>query len=138
MARGGYRPGAGRKKAGVQAAAKPKKRTPKPTTTAQGGKREGAGRKLGATDIATGEQRQTLTELARQHTELALGVLVKIAQKGQSEKARVSAANALLDRGYGKPRQALEHHGLTSDDEPIKFTINIGDRGNDETTKQRP
>ena len=28
-------------------------------------------RKLGATDIATEEQRQTLTELARQHTELA-------------------------------------------------------------------
>ena len=46
-------------------------------------------RKLGATDIATGEQRQTLTELARQHTELALGVLLKIAQEGKSEKARV-------------------------------------------------
>jgi hypothetical protein len=25
--------------------------------------------------------------------------------------ARVSAANALLDRGHGKPRQALEHGG---------------------------
>jgi len=105
MARGGSRIGAGRKK----------------------GSKATHGRTLGATDIATGEQRQTLTELARQHTELALGVLVKIAQKGQSEKARVSAANALLDRGYGRPRQAPEH-GLTSDDEPITFTINIGDR----------
>ena len=114
---------------------------------ARGGSRIGAGRKkgskathwstLGATDIATGEQRQTLTELARQHTELALGVLVKIAQKGESEKARVSAANALLDRGYGRPRQALEHHGLTSDGEPIRFTLNIGDRGNGETETLR-
>ncbi len=65
-------------------------------------------RKLGATDIATGEQRQTLTELARQHTELALGVLLKIAQERKSKKARVAAANALLDRGYLKPRQTLE------------------------------
>ena len=89
MARGGYRPGAGRKKADVKPAAKPKKHTPKPTTTAHGGKREGAGRRLGAKDFATAEQRQTLTELARQHTELALGVLVEIAKKGRSERARV-------------------------------------------------
>ena len=52
-----------------------------------------------------------------------------IAPEGSSNKAGAR---------YGRPRQALEHHGLTSDDEPIKFTINIGDRGNDETTKQRP
>ena len=60
-------------------------------------------RKLGATDIATGEQRQTLTEFGTPtHRNSA------IAQEGKSDKARVAAANALLDRGYGKPRQTLE------------------------------
>jgi hypothetical protein len=33
--------------------------------------------------------------------------------------ARVSAANALLDRGHGKPRQALEHGG--TDGGPIQI-----------------
>ena len=118
MARGGSRIGAGRKK----------------------GSKATHGRTVGATDIATAKQRKTLTELAREHTKMALAVLVEIAKnKKSSEKARVSAANALLDRGYGRPRQALEHHGLTSDEEPIRFTLKIGDRGDRiETTKQRP
>lgn len=34
-----------------------------------------------------------------------------VAKKGESEAARVSAAEALLNRGWGKPRQAVEHSG---------------------------
>lgn len=71
----------------------------------RGGKRLGAGRPQGRRNKATAEQKLTLEDLARSYTETALNVLVQIAQDGQSEAARVSAANAILDRGYGKPRQ---------------------------------
>ena len=74
----------------------------------RGGARPGSGRPKGVRDKATGEQRASLEELARTHTELALGVLVKVAQEGESESARVGAANSILDRGYGRPRQAMD------------------------------
>lgn len=47
-------------------------------------------------------------ELAREHTPAALGALLKIAKNGKSEGARVSAAQALLDRAWGKPSQPLD------------------------------
>jgi hypothetical protein len=43
-----------------------------------------------------------IRDLARQHTDLALQTLAEIAAHGENESARVSAANALLDRGWGK------------------------------------
>jgi hypothetical protein len=49
-----------------------------------------------------------VTDLARRHAPEALGALVEIATQGESESARVAAAIALLDRGYGRP-QALTH-----------------------------
>lgn len=75
----------------------------------RGGKRPGAGRKPGSRDRATKQAGATLSALARGHTSVALGTLAKIAKAGESESARVSAANALLDRGYGRPSQAIEH-----------------------------
>lgn len=75
----------------------------------RGGKRAGAGRPRGAKDRLTREAGATLSDLARQHTDAALNVLVQIATTGESEAARVSAANALLDRGYGKATQPIEH-----------------------------
>ena len=47
-------------------------------------------------------------QIARQHGATAIDALVKIATKGKSESARVSAAIALLDRGFGKPTQPVE------------------------------
>lgn len=73
-----------------------------------GGKRPGAGRPKGARDVATREAGATIAELARTHADTALDVLVQIAQQSESDAARVSACNAILDRGYGKPSQALE------------------------------
>jgi hypothetical protein len=73
--------------------------------TRRGGKRAGAGRPSGRRNKATVVQKLTLEELARTHTDTALAVLVEVAQHGQSEAARVSAANSILDRGYGKSRQ---------------------------------
>ena len=47
--------------------------------------------------------------LARQHTALAVKTLVGIAaQRTAPHSARVAAATALLDRGWGKPKQELE------------------------------
>lgn len=50
-------------------------------------------------------------DLAREHTETAIDVLVQIATSGESEAARVSAASAILDRGYGKPTQPIDGDG---------------------------
>jgi len=84
----------------------------------RGGKREGAGRKKGAKDgkargtpsvlIAPAQERRELREAAREFSSDALDALVKICRSGHSESARVAAANALLDRGYGKPVQTID------------------------------
>lgn len=71
---------------------------------AKGGKRPGAGRPKGAVSQAKRE----LMDMAKDHAEDALAVLVAIAKNGgASDAARVSAATAILDRGYGKPSQAV-------------------------------
>ena len=54
------------------------------------------------------QERRELREAARQFTDDALKTLAAICLEGQSEAARVSAACALLDRGYGKPTQQVE------------------------------
>ena len=54
---------------------------------------------------------KTLTEissLARSHTRTALNVLVGVMRnKDATAAARVSAANAILDRGWGKATQPV-------------------------------
>jgi hypothetical protein len=45
--------------------------------------------------------------LARQQTTAAIRTLVEILKNGQSEQARIAAANALLDRGWGKAPQSI-------------------------------
>jgi hypothetical protein len=52
-----------------------------------------------------------IQELARLETEAALQTLVEIMRKGKPDAARVAAAQAVLDRGWGRPVQALEHSG---------------------------
>ena len=47
-----------------------------------------------------------IRSLARSHTEIAIKILAGIAKDGTNDAARVSAAVALLDRGWGKPPQA--------------------------------
>lgn len=52
------------------------------------------------------KQSGEMRALARRHTASALATLIEIALRGSSESARVAAANALLDRGWGKPGSA--------------------------------
>ncbi len=66
------------------------------------GERRG-GRQKGTPNKVTAELRGA----AQQYTMQALEVLVHVAQHGESESARVSAACALLDRGHGRPTQAV-------------------------------
>lgn len=73
----------------------------------RGGKRQGAGRPPGRKDGKTLE----IEAAAKEHADDALKALVTVAKNGESESARVTAATALLDRGYGKPRQSVEHTG---------------------------
>lgn len=74
----------------------------------RGGARPGAGRKKGVVSQAKRE----LRDMAKDHCADALQVLVDIAKsQTSSDAARVSAANAILDRGYGKPTQAVSLGG---------------------------
>jgi len=51
----------------------------------------------------------TIKELARTQTEAALNTLAEIMQNPKAPpSARVHAASALLDRGWGKPSQYIE------------------------------
>jgi len=82
-------------------------------TSAKIAKRSGRGSKPG--ERRGGRQKGTpnkatasLRDVARQYTEQAIETLVNIALSGESEAARVSAANAILDRGYGKPSQVVQ------------------------------
>lgn len=49
--------------------------------------------------------------VAKQASPYAIQALLDVATGGKSESARVAAANALLDRGVGKPKQSLEVGG---------------------------
>lgn len=71
--------------------------------TSHGGYREGAGRPAGSMARAEAGDTKNLSEIARSHTEQAINTLVDITKNGRTDAARVSAANAILDRGYGKP-----------------------------------
>ena len=77
--------------------------------SSHGGARRGAGRPKGSKDTATREAGATLGELARNFTQEALDAIVKTLRTTESDTARLAAANALLDRGYGKPPQAVDH-----------------------------
>ena len=47
-------------------------------------------------------------ELARQHAPAVIVELARLALKAKNETARIAAIRELLDRGYGRPRQAME------------------------------
>ena len=71
----------------------------------KGGPRPGAGRPKGVPNKATASVR----DAAQAYTEEALKTLVEVMNdKEQPGPARVSAANAILDRGYGKPKQEVD------------------------------
>ena len=80
-----------------------------------GGVREGAGRPPGTPDLTLAPARIIPTaekwgfaEKALRHAEDMLDVLVHIAKYGESEIARVTAADKVIDRAMGKAPQHLD------------------------------
>lgn len=62
------------------------------------------GRQKGTPNKAT----KDIKAIAQQYTEQAIATLVDVMTNAKEAPARVAAANSLLDRGYGKPKQGLE------------------------------
>ncbi|MBS1026119.1 MULTISPECIES: DUF5681 domain-containing protein [Gluconobacter] len=65
-----------------------------------------------------------VVELARSHTLTAIEALAQIAGKATApESARVSAANALLDRAWGKAKETVEISG--QDGAPLGLVVTV-------------
>jgi hypothetical protein len=65
--------------------------------------------KLRGANVKMAKALTEIRSLARSHTRTALNVLVGIMRsKDATPAARVSAANAILDRGWGKATQPIE------------------------------
>lgn len=74
-------------------------------SSGRGGARPNSGRKPGKVTAP-------LREIARKHAEKAVKALVDILDDEDAPAAaRVSAANSILDRGYGKPSQPIDGDG---------------------------
>ncbi|MFN7883403.1 MAG: hypothetical protein ACK5PF_10380 [bacterium] len=73
------------------------------------------GRPKGSVNKVTADIRAA----AQAYTDDALATLAQIMKAGESEAARVAAANSILDRGFGKPRQALDVEAQVKSD----FTV---------------
>ena len=52
--------------------------------------------------------------MAAQYTEDSIHTLVTLRDHAKSEQVRLQAANSLLDRGHGRPRQELGLNGDNS------------------------
>jgi hypothetical protein len=77
------------------------KRGRKPGTPKTGGRQKGTPNKL------TAKLKAKISDLAQDYGPMAMQVLVDIAEHGESETARITAATAILDRAYGKPAQTV-------------------------------
>jgi hypothetical protein len=66
---------------------------------------------------------RSLAEVAREYTPQAIEALVKILTKGTSETAIIAAANAIIDRGWGKAKQPIT--GGDDDDAPIRTEVDL-------------
>lgn len=88
-----------------------------------GGPRPGAGRKPGKVSRA----KLDIAERAKTHGDAALRTLAEIMTDPEApHSSRVSAANALLDRGFGKPVQAVDHSSTDGTMAPVVgFDIRI-------------
>ena len=83
------------------------------------GKKTG-GRKAGTPNKATAD----IKALARKSAGVAIKELERLATKAKTEGTRVAAIKELLDRGYGRAPQAMEHTGKNG---PHRVVVEIVD-----------
>jgi hypothetical protein len=99
-----------------------------------GGRRDGAGRKRKVVDPTILDQATVdllvadvppdqVEQPAQRHARTAVLALVKKMLTGGSESARVTAANSILDRGYGKPGV-----DIGGDAAPNLFSLSLPER----------
>ncbi|MBX3325160.1 MAG: hypothetical protein U0223_07475 [Nitrospira sp.] len=82
----------------------------------RGGKRPGAGRPLGSPNKLT----RPLKEAAALEGEACLNALVRLRDHAESEQVQLAAATAILDRGFGRPRQDVS----VSEEERVTIIVN--------------
>jgi len=83
--------------------------------------RKTGGRIAGTPNRATAEIRGA----AQQYTVEALEGLAQIARTSESDAAKVAAWKAILDRGHGRPAQAVQV-GADPDSVPVVFHMDFG------------
>ncbi len=87
---------------------------------AQKGHKKAGGRKKGTPNKATGEIKAAL----QLHGEELIDALLALT-RSDDERVRLGAITAALDRGWGKPAQAV---AITGDpDSPVIFHLRLGD-----------
>ena len=62
-----------------------------------------------------------VAELARSHTSEAVNTLVHLMRHGKDERVRGTVAQALLDRGWGKPKVEVVADGTDSYIEALRL-----------------
>ena len=67
------------------------------------------------------EEEQLLEDLCKDKTQDALSTILLIMEGGENERNRLAAAQYVIDRGWGKARQAVEHSG--KDGQPIQMNM---------------
>lgn len=67
------------------------------------------------------EEEKQLEALCKEKTQDALNTILLIMQNGDNERNRLAAAQYVIDRGWGKARQEVEHSG--KDGQPIKMNM---------------
>jgi len=87
-----------------------------------GGLREGAGRPLGAVNKASAECKARLSDVAKSFSQEAVEALVDVMRNSHSDSAKIAAATAILDRGYGKPTKEVVTNP-SSIEEPRKIQL---------------
>lgn len=74
---------------------------------ARGGTREGAGRKPGSVTRKTQEELD-LVAACKGKTPAALAVIESIMMGGENERNRLSAAQTIIERAYGKAKETVD------------------------------
>ncbi|MDI9349040.1 MAG: hypothetical protein QM537_03440 [Candidatus Symbiobacter sp.] len=85
-------------------------------------------------------RKKPLKEMAQTHTGLALETLAEVAARGNDEKTRLAAAEALLDRAWGKPQAqaAAARSEATTATPPMVVKVDTGiRRDSTKTTRKR-
>jgi hypothetical protein len=57
------------------------------------------------------DEERTLEALCKEKTPEALETILQVMAKAQNERAKLAAAQYVLDRGWGKPKESIEHSG---------------------------